>query len=188
MLKGWGKEGCWDVEWGHGEVWHFHGVSSPASWVKQRKLMLLLSISVWAGWAHALFKVSRSHSLLPFTQSHKKAKGQHNGEKEDLHPPWPTPVTPSNTHTHTQANKHTQLTSNFSPPQRTHTYTSRYSKRAQTRTPSCSALSLLWIPSHVSLLLACHSSPQRYQSLSPRPHNGSSWVAAASVAPAISKF
>lgn len=81
--------------------------------------------------------------------------------------------------------KHAHNTANTQPhtlcsETNTHTHTCRHTL------VFCSQPSLNSFP--CILQLGCHSSPQRYQSLSPRPHNGSSWVAAASVAPAISKF
>ncbi len=120
-------------------------------------------------------------ALLPFTQSHKRPKvtGTMETRRSSI-PPAHTSNPIKNTHK--QTNTQLPLTYHHCP----RTLHTRKAARLQTRTPSCfcSQPSLNSIP--CILQLACHSSPQCYQSLSPRPHNGSSWVASA--APAISKF
>lgn len=86
-------------------------------------------------------------SLLPLTQSHKRPKVTGTMKTRRSSIPLPTPVTPQK-HTHTQASKHTQLPLTYH--HCLHTLHTCKAANTQTYTPLCSALSLLWIPSHVS--------------------------------------
>lgn len=135
---------------------------------------------------HYLKSLTLCFFLFLSSHSLKVTKGQRSlAQWRQGGPPSPCPHQQL-LQTHTPANKHPQLPLTY------HSYSHAvYACKAantQTRTPLlfCSQPSLNSFP--CILQLACHSSPQRYQSLSPRPHNGSSWVAAASAAPAISKF
>lgn len=109
-------------------------MSSQASWMKQRKLMLLLSVSI--GGRLSSCTISKSLPLTlslplspPIHSKSQKAKGhRHNGDEEVLHPPSPTPATLSKTHTRTQE-KHA-----------TAPVTYRRAPAARTRTPSCFSL------------------------------------------------
>lgn len=113
------------------------------------------------------------HSLLPFTQSHKRPKVTGTMETRKTSIPLSytsNPIKPR--HTHARVKKRTQLPLSYHRCQQTE-HTGRVTN-TQTRTPSCSALSPSLNSFQCILPLACHSSPQYYQSLSPRPHNGSS--------------
>lgn len=126
-LLGWNRESsCCCCPSASGQVELMHYLKSPP-------LALCASLSLYP----------------PIHSKSQTAKGRrHNGDKEVIHPPAPT-NNPSKTHT--QANKHTQPPLTYHRcPRTSHT---REAASTQMRTPSCSVLSLLWIPSHVSCSL-----------------------------------